>query len=102
LIYYPFVDLLGDGYSSFTYSEYILVSSDSVIAQQGSQAYGLKAIPANFTPSLDAYAFQKADLVDEDSQEIFLDAYTNLSTTYPSVTSRFKSTKNIGPWPLEL
>ena len=99
MIYYPFVDLLGDGYSSFAYSTYILLSSDSVIAQQGAQAYGEIPVPTNFTPSLNAYAFES---VGDDSQEIFLDAYTNLSSTHPAVTTRFKPTWSVGPWPFEL
>ena len=41
-------------------------------------------------------------MVDEGSREIFLDAYTNLSDTHPSFTSRFKPTRDVGPWPLEL
>jgi hypothetical protein len=102
LIYYPFVDLLGDGYSSFAYEKYILLSSDSLIAQQGAVSYGQIPIPTNFTPSLDAYAFENADMVDEGSQEIFLDAYTNLSSTHPAVTTKFKPTRSIAPWPFEL
>ncbi len=102
MIYYPFVDLLGDGYSSFAYSNYILLSSDSLIAQEGAASYGQIPIPANFTPTLDAYAFKNADIVDEGSHEIFLDAYTNLSSTEPSVWTRFKPTRSIAPWPLPL
>jgi len=102
LIYYPFVDLLGDGYSSFAYSKYILLSSDSLVAQQGAASYGQVPVPSNFTPNLDAYAFQNAEIVDASSQEIYLDAFTNLSSTHPAVTTKFKPTRNIGPWPLEL
>jgi hypothetical protein len=102
LIYYPFVDLLGDGYSSFAYEKYILLSSDNLIAQAGAAAYGQIPAPSNFTPSLDAYAFKNADMVDERSQEIFLDAYTNLSRIHPALTTKFKPTRSIAPWPLEL
>jgi len=97
LIFYPFVDLLGDGYSSFAYEKYILVSSDNLVAQEGAAVYGEIPIPTNFTPSLDAYAFKN---VDSKLKEIFLDAYTNLSYTHPAITTRFKPTRSIAPWPL--
>lgn len=102
MIFYPFVDLLGDGYSSFAYEKYILISSDNLVALGGAASYGQIPVPTNFTPSLDAYAFKSADMVDKGSQEIFLDAYTDLSSIHPVVTTKFKPTRGIAPWPLDL
>ena len=102
MIFYPFVDLLGDGYSSFAYEKYILISSDNLVALGGAASYGQIPVPTNFTPSLDAYAFKSADMVDKGSQEIFLDAYTDLSSIHPAVTTKFKPTRGIAPWPLDL
>jgi hypothetical protein len=93
------VDLLGDGYSSFAYEKYILVSSANLIAQQGASVYGEVPIPSNFTSSLDAYAFKSTD---DKSKEIFFDAYTNLSSSHPAITTKFKPTRSIAPWPLNL
>ncbi|KAF8863394.1 hypothetical protein BDZ45DRAFT_722507 [Acephala macrosclerotiorum] len=93
-ILYPFVDLLGDGYSSFTYNKYLLISNGS-LAIQGANATGSIVPPATFVPDLDAYAF-----VPGSKDDIFLNAYTNLSTTQPAVTTSFKLLEKVGPWPV--
>ncbi|CZR50661.1 uncharacterized protein PAC_00535 [Phialocephala subalpina] len=93
-ILYPFVDLLGDGYSSFTYNKYLLISNGSQ-AIAGANASGSIVPPAIFQPDLEAYAFAPSS-----TDEIFLSAYTNLSTTQPAVTTAFKLLKQVGPWPV--
>lgn len=95
-ILYPFVDLLGDGYSSFTYNKYLLISNGS-LAIAGANASGSIVPPAIFQPDLEAYAFAPSS-----TDEIFLSAYTNLSTTQPAVTTAFKLLKQVGPWPVSL
>ncbi|KAI4141057.1 MAG: hypothetical protein L6R39_005523 [Caloplaca ligustica] len=47
---FPFIDLLGDGYSNFRYTGYIYLSADSPIAINGSEGYGETALPASFDP----------------------------------------------------
>lgn len=93
------MDLLGDGYSSFSYSKYLPVTSTNLIAQAGAVSYGEIPIPANFSPLDEAYGFENAD---GENKEIFLNAYTDLSTTQPSITTKFKPTWDIAPWPLNL
>ncbi|CAN8095532.1 unnamed protein product [Discula destructiva] len=53
---FPFVDLLGDGYSSFTWAPAQMISSTVDIAIDGSRDYGTTVYPASFQPSCDAYA----------------------------------------------
>jgi hypothetical protein len=99
-ILYPFVDLLNDGYSSFAYNGYLLLSNNNTIAIVGAEADGTIVAPSTFLPDLEAYAY--APTVATSTGEIYLDAYTNLSSTQPSVTTRFKTLEAVGPWPLNL
>lgn len=52
---FPFVDLLGDGYSSFRWAPAQLITAGHEIALQGSAAYGTQVSPAVFEPACDAY-----------------------------------------------
>ncbi|KFZ18836.1 hypothetical protein V501_00990 [Pseudogymnoascus sp. VKM F-4519 (FW-2642)] len=96
-IFYPFVDLLGDGYSSFVYGKYLILTGTNTIAIGGSEAYGQIAIPATFKPENNSYAFSHPS---RGGQEIFLNAYTNESDS-AVVTTKFKPLSSVGPWPLE-
>ena len=51
---FPFIDLLGDGYSTFSYVPSLLISANPV-AIAGSAAYGGETIPATFDPPKDPY-----------------------------------------------
>lgn len=97
-VFYPFVDLLGDGYSGFAYEKVILMTATNLIAQEGAAAYGESVYPSTFIPPNNAYAFTKKG---EECGEIFLNAYTNLSSC-PAVATRFQSQSAIGPWPYDL
>ncbi|KAF3771070.1 hypothetical protein M406DRAFT_320628 [Cryphonectria parasitica EP155] len=52
---FPFVDLLGDGFSSFIWAPAQMISADNEIAVNGSRAYGTIVFPATFDPACDAY-----------------------------------------------
>ncbi|KAF7554051.1 hypothetical protein G7046_g6924 [Stylonectria norvegica] len=52
---FPFLDLLGDGYSSFRWAPHQLITSTNVVAIEGSEAYGTDVAPAKFNPQCDAY-----------------------------------------------
>lgn len=52
---FPFLDLLGDGYTSFSWHPAQLISAQNTGAIQGSEAYGTLVAPATFEPSCDAY-----------------------------------------------
>lgn len=97
-IFYPFVDLLGDGYSSFVYGKYLILTGTNTVAIGGSEAYGQIAIPATFKPENNSYAFSHPS---RGGQEIYLNAYTNESDS-AVVTTKFKPLPSVGPWPLEL
>lgn len=53
---FPFLDLLGDGYSSFTWAPAQMISSTVDVAIQGSRAYGTNVSAASFDPNCEAYA----------------------------------------------
>ncbi|KFY13814.1 hypothetical protein V491_06265 [Pseudogymnoascus sp. VKM F-3775] len=96
-IFYPFVDLLGDGYSSFAYGKYLILTGTNIAAIQGSEAYGQIAIPATFKPENNAYAFSHSQ---QQREQIFLNAYTNESDS-AVVKTKFKPLPSVGPWPLD-
>lgn len=52
---FPFLDLLGDDYSSFRWAPAQLITAGHNIAIDGSRAYGTEVSPAEFEPLCDAY-----------------------------------------------
>src|SRR5687768_16772472 len=52
---FPFLDLAGDGYSSFRWAPAQLISATNDIAVEGSRAYGTIVSPAEYEPLCDAY-----------------------------------------------
>jgi len=52
---FPFLDLLGDGYSSFRWAPSQLITASHSIAVQGSREYGTVVSPAEWDPPCDAY-----------------------------------------------
>lgn len=96
-ILYPFVDILSDGYSSFVYQEYLLLTSTSTIAITGTEVYGTVVVPATFQPELEAYEYAK----NRDCDPIELKAFTNLSTTAPAASMIFEPIDEVAPWPME-
>lgn len=53
---FPFLDLLGDGYSSFRWAPAQLISAVNEIAVDGSRAYGTIVSPAEYEPACNAYS----------------------------------------------
>ena len=93
---YPFVDLLGDGYSSFVYEKYNLIDAAAIAAIAGSASYGESAVPSVFDPPNEPYAY-----VPKATHEIYADTFTTNSSC-PSVSTKYKLEDCISPWPLEL
>ncbi|TLD20596.1 hypothetical protein PspLS_08750 [Pyricularia sp. CBS 133598] len=52
---FPFIDLLGDGYSSFRWAPSQFLSADNGMAVNGSREYGTIVHPATFDPACDAF-----------------------------------------------
>lgn len=52
---FPFLDLVGDGCSSFRWTPAQLISATNDIALEGSRAYGTIVSPAEYDPPCDAY-----------------------------------------------
>ncbi|KFX90932.1 hypothetical protein V490_06193 [Pseudogymnoascus sp. VKM F-3557] len=95
-IFYPFVDLLGDGYSNFVYNKYLIMTGTNTAAIEGAEAYGEIAVPATFKPENNSYAFTHSTK----GGQIYMNAYTNESDS-AVVTTKFRPLPAIVPWPLE-
>lgn len=100
---FPFIDRLGDGYSSFRYTGYIYLPGDNPIAIKGSEAYGTTALPAFFDPPDAPYKLTK------DGKHISFAVYANSSAssrhTYHNLetlvaTTVFRDSASISPVPL--
>ncbi|KAM7193135.1 hypothetical protein V8F33_008007 [Rhypophila sp. PSN 637] len=52
---FPFLDMLGDGYSSFRWAPEQLISGSNTIALSGSRDYGTVVYPAKYDPPCEAY-----------------------------------------------
>jgi len=99
--FFPFVDLIGDGYSSFNYNKYLLLTSTNAIAIAGAAADGTTPVPASFSPSLEAYA-RSPPHHGVAPGELFFKAYSALETPDPTFTTTFSALPDVGPWPLQL
>ncbi|CRK14762.1 hypothetical protein BN1723_010474 [Verticillium longisporum] len=53
---FPFLDLLGDGYSVFRWAPEQMITASNKAAIDGSEAYGTVVHPSTFAPQCDAYA----------------------------------------------
>lgn len=101
---FPFIDLLGDGYSNFRYTSYIYLSPSIPQATHGTEAYGITTRPAFFDPP-DA-PYRSTHVYNKD--EMIFAVYTLASSssaprryTHQSVASfRFHDTPSISPFPL--
>jgi hypothetical protein len=98
---FPFVDLLGDGYSTFSYIPSLFVSNDP-IAIAGAGAYGEETIVGTFQPPKDPYALVPSGKAKR-AGEYFLNVVKNgvsvLNTTYAPMTG---SAGLVGAYPLSL
>ncbi|MCJ1284784.1 hypothetical protein MMC26_004120 [Xylographa opegraphella] len=94
---FPFIDLLGDGYSNFRYEKYVLITPNPV-AMVGAAAYGEIPVPSTFEPPCDGYAFKPGS-----NMNIFFNAYQGLDQALgrpPTVAVEFEATRSAGPYPL--
>ncbi len=98
---FPFIDVLSDGYSTFSYIPALFVSNNA-IAVAGSVAYAEDAIVSTFNPPHDPYAFAPGDR----HGSIYLDVSrlnssgpAVLNTTYRPRPGRYG---RIGEYPLSL
>ncbi|KAK4207400.1 hypothetical protein QBC37DRAFT_298801 [Rhypophila decipiens] len=54
---FPFIDLLGDGHTSFTWIPTQLISYNNLAAIAGAELYGQTIYPAKFDPESDPYRY---------------------------------------------
>lgn len=96
------MDVLGDGYSSFTYNKYLFLTSTNTVGLAGVAADGTTPVPASFSPELETYTYVPCEGKEKSKGEIYLNAFNNLSSTVPVITTLYKPQSSIGPYPLNL
>ena len=98
---FPFVDLLGDGYSHFSYMPSVFFSKHPVAANFAKDL-GQEAVVATFQPPDEPYAFVPAENAEE-AGSYFFNAYVNdqsvLNITY---TSKYVPRSSTNTYPLNL
>ena len=95
---FPFIDLLGDGYSNFQYEGFIYLPPTVPIATEGAAAYGQTVLPATFDPADAPYKAVKGR-----GKYISFQVYPGLSQTVgkpPAAGVWNLEKKEIGPYPL--
>ncbi|KAH7364303.1 hypothetical protein BKA65DRAFT_490970 [Rhexocercosporidium sp. MPI-PUGE-AT-0058] len=98
---FPFVDLLGDGYSSFTYKKYLLLSATNTQGIAATIEYGTIPVPSTFSPDLEAYAYSAPGIGVRPGERYF-NAYSALKPPgTPTAAVKFTSIGAVGPWPME-
>lgn len=79
---FPFLDLLGDGFSSFTWAPAQMISASNAMAVNGSRDYGTDVFPASFEPGCQALGRAA------DGSAFFRGNATDGSGTYAAVDIR--------------
>lgn len=95
---FPFIDLLGDGSSTFSYIPTIYISNDP-IAIAGARAYYEDAIVATFNPPLDPYAAVPGSRDKELFFDVFLNGTPVLNATFRPQWGVYGE---VGDYPLSL
>ena len=92
---FPFIDLLGDGYSSFTYLNNVLISETNPIALNAILNYGQTPVPSTFTPLLEAYQHTNSYW----KKEITFSTFVKNKIAFEV---HFQPQRTISQWPLSL
>ena len=90
---FPFIDLLGDGYSSFTYLNNVLITETNDIALSSILNYGQTPVPATFSPLLEAYQWDES----RGKKELTFSTFAAKETAFET---HFQPQPTLGPWPL--
>lgn len=98
---FPFVDLLGDGYSTFSYIPSLFISNNP-IAIVGAAAYGEETIVGTFNPPKDPYALVPADKAKRAGEYFFNVARNGVSVLNTTYAPKTGSAGLVGAYPLSL
>ncbi|KAG8879271.1 hypothetical protein FRB97_001801 [Tulasnella sp. 331] len=98
LIGFPFIDLLGDGYSTFTWTPSSFMAVD-VVSIAGTELYGINVTTAIFDPPNDQYAFVPAS-ENPTPGAIYFTATSLLGSTLVSAVYAPMASGGIGQYPL--
>ena len=92
---FPFIDLLGDGFSSFTWAPAQMISADNQIAIEGSMGYGTTVYATDFSPGCEAYGRL------QNSSTYFSGKATNGSDKYVTLEFSALAQGLSSPFPVE-
>lgn len=98
---FPFIDVLGDGYSTFSYNPTIFISNN-LLAIAGAKAYLEESIVSTFDPPHDPYASVPGDRdgnIYFDVSRLNTSGSAVLNTTYRPHAGRYGE---VGDYPLSL
>ncbi|KAM7212701.1 hypothetical protein V8F06_011901 [Rhypophila decipiens] len=100
---FPFIDLLGDGYTSFTWTPTQLISYNNIAAITGAEKYGQTIHPARFDPECNAYRYVKSPPFKRDTYGKSSSVAVNGSNPNTHVEMQFTPlpNQNKSPYPLE-
>ncbi|KAH7417268.1 hypothetical protein BKA64DRAFT_295493 [Cadophora sp. MPI-SDFR-AT-0126] len=94
--FFPFVDLFNDGYSSYTYNKYLLITETNLLGIGALPEYGTTPVPATFSPNLEAYGYSGDASC---PGERYFNAYSALEPPpKPTVAIKFKDIGIVAPW----
>ncbi|KAG9238671.1 hypothetical protein BJ875DRAFT_24797 [Amylocarpus encephaloides] len=91
---FPFVDILNDGYSSFQWGKYLLITESNEIGIDAIREYGSIPVPSLFKPDFQAYKYARPR-----SKTIYAEARANTSAC-ADATTKFSPFNRHGAWPL--
>ncbi|KAL8805683.1 MAG: hypothetical protein Q9182_001827 [Xanthomendoza sp. 2 TL-2023] len=95
---FPFIDLLGDGYSSFRYTGFIYLPPNNPVAIKGSEDYGYTVLPGYFDPHDAPYRFASRKRKDTLSAVYTITNSTNRARL--SGSTKFHPSPSFGHIPL--
>ncbi|RYP23564.1 hypothetical protein DL765_001078 [Monosporascus sp. GIB2] len=82
---FPFLDILGDNYSSFRWAATMLITAENEVAITGSEGFGITVYPGVFDPPCNAYGHADggassdgATYFHAESHEVALDRFVDL------------------------
>ncbi|OTB01753.1 hypothetical protein M426DRAFT_63457 [Hypoxylon sp. CI-4A] len=93
---FPFIDVLGDGVTSFRWANTFMMSASNPLAIQGAEGYGISVYPSTFHPSCNAY--EASSLLDGAT---FAHSQSTNSTMDTFMTIETSPSRDMVPYPLD-
>ncbi|KAI1772955.1 hypothetical protein F4818DRAFT_443840 [Hypoxylon cercidicola] len=91
---FPFIDILGDGHSSFRWTGTFLITDSNELAISGAESYGMTVHPAIFDPLCDAF-------VPTSDGAMYAHSQSNDTTGSRFMTLQTEPSGSVVPYPLD-